>query len=119
MGCRETPKLQPLKPGYRVRILSDDQLEEFRAATLEFLEAAGVHCPSGRALDIYAEGGADVDFETEIVSQPAPRGGYRDPIAVAREKTRWTLENYHPQPLTGEQKAELRSILRAAEREFG
>ena len=31
------------------------------------------------------------------------------------EKTDWILENHHPEPLTGEQKAELSRILRTAD----
>ena len=63
----ETPKLQPIKPGYQLRILTDRQLAQFKSATLEILEDVGVHCPSEKALEIYANHGADVDFETRIV----------------------------------------------------
>lgn len=67
----ETPKLQPIKPGYQLRILTDRQLAQFKSATLEILEDVGVHCPSEKALEIYANHGADVDFETQIVKIPA------------------------------------------------
>jgi trimethylamine--corrinoid protein Co-methyltransferase len=66
----QTPDLQPIVPGYRLRILRDGQLEQFKAATLEILEEVGVHCPSERALGIYAEHGARVDFESRIVKLP-------------------------------------------------
>jgi trimethylamine--corrinoid protein Co-methyltransferase len=66
----ETPPLQPIVPAYRLRILSDEQLERFRSATLEILEEVGVHCPSQRALAIYAEHGAQVDLESQIVKLP-------------------------------------------------
>jgi trimethylamine--corrinoid protein Co-methyltransferase len=66
----ETPPLQPIVPAYRLRILSDEQLERFRSATLEILEEVGVHCPSQRALDIYAEHGAQVDLESQIAKLP-------------------------------------------------
>ena len=65
-----TPDLQPIVPGYRLRILSDAQLEQFKSATLEILEEVGFHCPSERALGIYAEHGAQVDFESQIVKLP-------------------------------------------------
>jgi trimethylamine--corrinoid protein Co-methyltransferase len=67
---RETPQLQPITPSYRLRILSDGQLEQFKSATLEILEETGVHCPSERALGIYADHGAAVDWESRIVKLP-------------------------------------------------
>ena len=66
----ETPLLKPIQPGYRLKILTDDQLAQFKAATLEILAEVGVHCPSEKALNIYAENGAEVDFDTQIVKLP-------------------------------------------------
>ena len=63
----QTPELQPIVPAYHVRILSDGQLEQLRSATLEILQDVGVHCPSQKALGIYAEHGAQVDLERKIV----------------------------------------------------
>jgi trimethylamine--corrinoid protein Co-methyltransferase len=63
----ETPKIKPIVPAYRLRILSDKQLDQFKAATFEILGSTGFHCPSEKALKIYAEHGGDVDFETKIV----------------------------------------------------
>jgi trimethylamine--corrinoid protein Co-methyltransferase len=56
---------------------------------------------------------------SELAGQPAPGGGFRDPIEVAREKTDWILDNHYPEPLAVEQQAELKRILRAAEDELG
>jgi len=66
----ETPKLQPIVPSYRMRILSDAQLEKLQFATLEILEKTGIHCPSEKALKTYAEHGAQVDFKSQIVKFP-------------------------------------------------
>jgi trimethylamine--corrinoid protein Co-methyltransferase len=66
----ETPPLRPIVPAYRLRILSDEQLKRFRSATLEILEEVGVHCPSQKALAVYAEHGAQVDLESQIVKLP-------------------------------------------------
>ncbi|MEJ2732042.1 MAG: trimethylamine methyltransferase family protein [Anaerolineae bacterium] len=66
----ETPQLQPIVPGYRLRILSDEQLAQFKSATLQILEEIGVHCPSEKAQGIYAEHGAQVDFENQLVKLP-------------------------------------------------
>ncbi len=68
----ETPPLQPIVPGYHVNILEDEQLDQLQAATLEILEQVGIHCPSEKALGIYAEHGALVDFSKQIVRLPAP-----------------------------------------------
>jgi trimethylamine--corrinoid protein Co-methyltransferase len=56
---------------------------------------------------------------SELVDQPSPQGGYRDPIKVAQERTAWILENHYPQPLAEAQQAELKRILEAAEGELG
>jgi trimethylamine--corrinoid protein Co-methyltransferase len=67
MAYNETPALQPIVPSYRLCILSDEQLEKFKSNTFIMLEETGFHCPSERALEIYAEHGAVVDFDTQIV----------------------------------------------------
>ncbi len=51
--------------------------------------------------------------------EPAPEGGYRDPVEVAREKVAWIRANHHPEPLEAAQQAELARILAAADREIG
>ncbi len=69
-GFSSTPLLQPLVPAFHLRMLNDEQLAGFKAATLEILEEAGVHCPSARARAIYAEHGAQVDESTQVVRFP-------------------------------------------------
>jgi trimethylamine--corrinoid protein Co-methyltransferase len=54
-----------------------------------------------------------------LAHQLGPDGKYRDPEEVAREKVRWILENYEPEPLEETKRAELRRILAAADREIG
>lgn len=66
-----TPALQPIISQYRMEILKEGQRAEFRQATLEVLQEVGVHCPSRKALDIYAEHGGIVDFDSQIVRLPA------------------------------------------------
>jgi len=65
-----TPHIQPIKPQYHLRILSDEQLANMKSATLEILAEVGIHCPSQRAKDIYAENGAQVDFDSHVVKLP-------------------------------------------------
>jgi trimethylamine--corrinoid protein Co-methyltransferase len=67
MATSTTPSLQPITPTYHLKILDDLQLEQMKSATLEILNEAGVHCPSEKVLDIYAEHGAKVNFETQVV----------------------------------------------------
>src|SRR4030043_1059848 len=66
----ETPSLQPIIPSYHVRILEDEQLNQLQSATLEILEQVGIHCPSEKALHIYAEHGGIVDFSRQVVKLP-------------------------------------------------
>jgi trimethylamine--corrinoid protein Co-methyltransferase len=70
MSYTATPPLQPIAPAYHLRILEDEQLQQLQSAVLEILDQVGVHCPSAKALDIYAEHGARVDFERQIVRLP-------------------------------------------------
>jgi trimethylamine--corrinoid protein Co-methyltransferase len=70
MAYSETPYLQPIAPSYRLRILSDQQLRQLKSATLEILEEVGIRCPSEKALAVYAEHGAVVDSERQLVRLP-------------------------------------------------
>ena len=67
-----TPPLQPIRPSYRLQILTESQLAQLRAGTLQILERVGVHCPSFRAREIYRDHGAEVDFAREIVRLSPP-----------------------------------------------
>ena len=63
----ETPLLQPIKPRHHFHIVDEEQIQTLANGTLEILAETGVHCPSEKCLKIYAEHGADVDFENQIV----------------------------------------------------
>jgi hypothetical protein len=43
MAYSETPALQPIVPSYRLRILSEEQLEKFKSNTFIILEETGFH----------------------------------------------------------------------------
>lgn len=66
MPSQVTP-LEPLRTSYRLRFLTDQQLDDLQNATLEILEKTGVRFPSQKALTIFAEHGAAVDWQTQIV----------------------------------------------------
>jgi trimethylamine--corrinoid protein Co-methyltransferase len=61
------PEIKPIRPKFHLEVLSADQLEAIRSATLHLLEHVGVHVPSQRALRVFAEHGARVDMEGQIV----------------------------------------------------
>lgn len=66
----ETPPLQPIIPAYHVNVLDIDQRTTLQDATLTVLEEIGIHVPSEKALHIYADHGALVNFTTQIVRLP-------------------------------------------------
>ncbi len=66
----EHPPIEPIVTPYRMRFLSQAQLDDLQAATLSVLEDVGVQFYSERARTIFAEHGADVNHETQIVKIP-------------------------------------------------
>ena len=66
----ETPDIIPWPASFRMDLLTDEQIETVKAGTLRLLEDVGVHLPSRRALEIFAEHGANVDWETQTVRIP-------------------------------------------------
>jgi trimethylamine--corrinoid protein Co-methyltransferase len=53
-----------------MEVLTPAQIETVQDGTLRLLEDVGVHFPSSRALEIFADNGAHVDKATEIVRIP-------------------------------------------------
>lgn len=62
--------IKPIKPKIHMDVLSPDDLAAIQSASLEILERTGVHCPSRKALQLYADHGAMVDHDTMIVRFP-------------------------------------------------
>ena len=60
-------KIQPIQPKFHLKVLDEMQLAEIKSATLHVLENIGVWFPSERALSVFAEHGADVDTESQVV----------------------------------------------------
>jgi trimethylamine--corrinoid protein Co-methyltransferase len=56
---------------------------------------------------------------SELTGQLEPKGGYRDPIEVAREKLAWIVDNHHPEPLSDHQQSEFARLLQTAEAQIG
>jgi trimethylamine--corrinoid protein Co-methyltransferase len=59
--------IKPIQPRFRLDVLSAEQLEAIKSATLHVLEHIGVCFPSERALRVFAEHGAQVDTDSQIV----------------------------------------------------
>ncbi len=56
-----------IRPEMRIKALADEDVAKIHQATLKVLEHTGVKFPSQKALHIFADAGADVDFKTQIV----------------------------------------------------
>jgi trimethylamine--corrinoid protein Co-methyltransferase len=66
----ETPDIIPFPLPFKSELLTQEQLETLKAGTLRLLDEVGVHFPSRRALEIFADHGARVDMESEVVRIP-------------------------------------------------
>src|SRR5210317_2171516 len=56
-----------IKPQMRIKALAQQEIEKIHEATVVVLHKTGVRFPCRKAMDIFAQAGADVDFKTEIV----------------------------------------------------
>jgi len=66
----EHPPIEPIRTPYKLNFLNNGQLDSLQEATLNVLENTGVQFPSEKALAIFAEHGAEVDHESQIVKIP-------------------------------------------------
>jgi len=66
----ERPLIEPMRTSRKLRFLEDKQLKDLQEATFQILENTGVQFPSDKALDIFAEHGAIVDRDSQIVKIP-------------------------------------------------
>jgi trimethylamine--corrinoid protein Co-methyltransferase len=63
----KTPDIIPFPSNIEYELLTQDQLEMIQAGTLQLLGEVGVHFPSQKALQIFSDHGAQIDWEKEIV----------------------------------------------------
>jgi len=63
----ETPDIISISSHHKLNVLSESELETLKSGTLQLLSEIGVHFPTKKALTIFADHGADVDWENEIV----------------------------------------------------
>jgi trimethylamine--corrinoid protein Co-methyltransferase len=59
--------IQPIRPRFHLAVLGAGELQAIQSATLHVLENVGVQFPSVRALRVFAEHGASVDADRQIV----------------------------------------------------
>jgi len=64
------PEIKPIRAKSHQGVLSADELAAVQSATLRVLEDVGVSFPSEKALSVFAEHGAQVDVEGQIVRLP-------------------------------------------------
>jgi len=62
--------IEPIKTPYKLNFLDDQQLDNLQEATLSILENTGVQFPSEKTLAIFAEHGANVNHDSQIVKIP-------------------------------------------------
>ncbi|MCJ7661327.1 MAG: trimethylamine methyltransferase family protein, partial [Anaerolineales bacterium] len=60
-------EINPIRPKLHLDVLSAGELAAIQAGTLELLERVGVRFPSERALRIFADHGARVDMNNQVV----------------------------------------------------
>ena len=63
----ETPDIISISSHHKINVLSESELKTLKSGTLQLLSEVGVHFPTKKALTIFADHGADVDWENEIV----------------------------------------------------
>jgi len=66
----KTLDIIPFATPFGGKILSQKEVETLKSGTLHLLENVGVKFPSRKALEIFADHGAQVDMDTEIVRLP-------------------------------------------------
>ena len=66
----ETPDIISISSHHKIEVLSKSELTSIKNGTLQLLSEVGVHFPTQKALTIFADHGADVNWETEIVRIP-------------------------------------------------
>ena len=59
--------IQPIKSKLKISILSDEDIKKINQTARDILEEIGIEFPSEKALKIFADAGAKVDFDKKLV----------------------------------------------------
>ncbi|MBC8248328.1 MAG: trimethylamine methyltransferase family protein, partial [Anaerolineales bacterium] len=62
--------IQPVKSKLKISVLDDEEIKKINQTALTILEEVGIEMPSEKALKIFADAGADVDFDKKLVKIP-------------------------------------------------
>jgi trimethylamine--corrinoid protein Co-methyltransferase len=60
-------RIEPIEAKFRLEVLDAGQLQEIKTGTLQILQEVGIHFPSERALRVFADHGAQVDWQQQVV----------------------------------------------------
>ncbi len=63
----KTPDIFSISSHQKIDVLSTSELDVLKSGTMQLLKDTGVYYPSRKALTIFADHGADVDWKNEIV----------------------------------------------------
>ncbi len=63
--------IRPIKSKLSISILDDEEIKKINQTALSILEEVGIVMPSEKALRIFADANADVDFDKKMVRIPA------------------------------------------------
>lgn len=66
----ETPDIISISSHHKIEVLNPTEIKSLKNGTLQLLSEVGVYFPSQKALKIFADHGADVDWNTKIVRIP-------------------------------------------------
>jgi len=69
-----TPDIISFSSHNKIEIMGPKEIDKLKKATYQLLAEVGVCYPSEQALKIFADHGADIDWDTSIVRIP-PRSG--------------------------------------------
>jgi len=85
--------IQPIKSKLKISILDDDDIKKINQTALNILEEIGVVFPSEKALKIFADAGANVDFDKKLVKIPS----YLVADYLKKAPRRYTLAGRRPE----------------------
>jgi trimethylamine--corrinoid protein Co-methyltransferase len=63
----KTPDIRAFPSTIKHEVLSQSQLDTLKVGTLDLLEDVGVRFPSQKALEIFSDHGANIDWDSEVV----------------------------------------------------
>ena len=66
----KTPDIISISSHHKIEILSPSEIDTLRKGSYQLLAEAGVYYPSKKALTIFADHGAEVDWDSKIVRIP-------------------------------------------------